>query len=518
MGVKPMHNYQSTTTRIARNTGMLYVRMLFSMLVSLYTSRVILLALGVEDFGIVNVVGGLVTMFSLVSSSLSSSVSRFMTFELGRGEQKRLAQVFSTSLLIHIALAVVVLALMETVGRWFLNTCMVVPPERIAAANWVFQASIVSFLAGLLSVPFNAAIVAHEKMDAFAYIGIMDIVLRLCLVLAVAYAPLVSDRMIAYSVGVAVVSVAVQGIYVCYCRRRFPECRSAFVIDCLCWRRMCAFAGWNFIGCASALLRDQGVNILLNLFCGPVVNAARGIAMSVNTAIARFADNFMTALRPQITKSYAAGQREYMMSLVERGARFSYYIMLLVAMPILMETEPVLSLWLKSFPAHTVTFVRLVLVLSLVDILSGTLITLQTATGRIRNYQLAVGGVFLLNFPLSFLCLEWRLRPESVFVVAIVLAVLCLWLRLWLLRRMVGLSVRNFIRRVCARVVLVSVSALSVPMLVRINLDEGWLRFAAVCVACLLFGVLSVLLIGCTRGERLFIAAKVKAVVIRTRR
>ena len=253
-------------------------------------------------------------------------------------------------------------------------------------------------------------------MSAFAYIGMLDVVLRLLIVLFIAYAPFQFDRLIVYSLLTVGVGMALQCIYLWYCRKNFEECRFRLRFNKKCWKEMGAFAGWNFIGCTAGLLSGQGVNILLNLFGGPVVNAARGIAVSVNAAVTGFAGNFMAAVNPQITKSYAADDRGYTFSLVERGSRFSFYIMLILALPILFETEFVLTIWLKHFPEHTVNFVRLVLVLSLCDIVSNTLIVLQNSTGRVRNYQLAVGGMLMMNFPLSYLCLKVGLSPETVFI------------------------------------------------------------------------------------------------------
>lgn len=507
------NNHRENTKRIAKNTLMLYVRMLFGMLVSLYTSRVVLSTLGVEDYGIYNVVGGFVAMFSLVSMSLSSSVGRFLTFELGKGDMERLKETFSTSLLIHLGLAGIVLVLAESVGIWFLNTQMTIPAERLYAANWVFQASVLAFMFGLFSVPYNASIAAHERMSAFAYIGILDVVLRLLIVLFIAYVPFRFDKMIVYSLLLVGVGISLQGVYWTYCRKNFEECRRVRLsFNKTCWKEMSAFAGWNFIGCTAGLLKDQGVNILLNLFMGPVVNAARGIAVSANAAVSGFAGNFMYALSPQITKSYATGDREYMFSLVERGSRFSFYIMLIMALPILFETEFVLGVWLGNYPEHTVSFLRLVLILSLCDILSNTLITLQNSTGRIRNYQLAVGGMLMMNFPLSYVCLKCGLAPESVYSVAVFVSICCLLLRLLFLRTMVGLSIYSFLKNVCLNVVSVTLVAIIVPVLVIVWADfQGWKHFFLVVPVCLFCSAISIYYLGCSRSERDFIRQKAYA-------
>ena len=508
-----MTEQAENTKRIAKNTLMLYVRMLFGMLVSLYTSRVVLQALGVEDYGIYNVVGGVVAMFSMISSSLSSSVSRFLTFELGRGDMQQLKKVFSTSLCIHFVLAGIVLLLAESIGVWFLNTRMTIPADRLYAANWVFQASLIAFMFGLFSVPYNASIVAHEKMTAFAYISILDIILRLCVVLFVAYMPFSFDRLIVYSLLLVAVGVFMQAIYWIYCQQHFAECRLRFNFDSSSWKAMSTFAGWNFIGCTASLLKDQGVNVLLNLFGGPAVNAARGIANSVNTLISSFSGNFMTALNPQITKSYAAGNYDYMFTLVEKGSRFSYYILLIFALPVLFETEFILTLWLGNYPEHTINFVRLILLVTLCDILSNTLINLQLATGKLRNYQLAVGGMLLMNFPLSYLCLKKGFPPESVLMIAMGVAVCCLFLRLLFLRKMVGLSIRRYLVNVCGNVLMVTSFAFVFPIIIVLQVSDGLPRFFFICIASVVNSIMSIYWIGCTSSERNFIRDKVFRII-----
>lgn len=506
---KPMESKSENTKRIAKNTLLLYVRMLFGMLVSLYTSRVVLQALGVEDYGIYNVVGGFVAMFSMISSSLSASTGRFLTYELGKGDMEKLQKVFSTSLIIHIGLAILIVILAESLGVWFLNTHMTIPADRLYAANWVFHASIISFIFSLLSVPFNATIISHEHMNIYAYAGIFDILLRLLIVLFVAYIPWIGDKLICYSSLLIGANIGLQLFYMWYCHTHFMECKLKLTFYKKCFSEMGAFAVWNFIGCTASLLRDQGVNILLNIFIGPIINAARGIAVSVNTAIGSFAGNFMAALNPQITKSYASKDYIYMNSLIERGARFSYYIMLVFILPVILETEFVLTLWLKEYPSYTVIFVRLVLIASIIDALSNTLITLQNATGRIRNYQLAVGGMLMMNFPVSYLCLKLGFSPVSVYVVSIGVALACLALRLAFLEHMVQkFSSLRFVRKVCFNVVLVTLLAMIIPWILHSTLSYGWLRFIVVVIVCLLASGLSIVFVGCTEEERKFLFKK----------
>ena len=357
-------------------------------------------------------------------------------------------------------------------------------------------------------MPYNASIVSHERMSAFAYIGILDTTLKLLIVLFIAHCRWHFDKLIVYSVLLTTVSIMLQLIYLAYCRKHFEECRLKISFDSEFWKEISAFSVWNFIGCTAAILKDQGVNVLLNVFVGPVLNAARGIAGSVNGAVSGFASNFMTALNPQITKSYASGDLKYAHFLVERGSRFSYYILMFLAIPILLETEFLLTIWLKQYPEHSLHFVRLVLMLSMVDILSNTLITLQNATGRIRNYQLVVGSILLLNFPLSYLCLKMGFPPECTYVVAIAVGIMCMFARLLFVRKMACLPMLGFLHKVVLNVLLVTSCAIILPYVVHKILPYGWERFIVVGIVSVITSGLSILFLGCNTSERTFILDK----------
>ena len=497
--------------RIAKNTLMLYFRMLLTMVVSLYTSRVVLGALGVEDYGIYNVVGGVVAMFSMLSGSLSSAISRFITFELGTGNQDKLTRVFSSSVTIQLGLSCIVLLLAETVGLWFLNNKMVIPESRIYAANWVYQLSLLTFIVNLISIPYNAAIIAHERMSAFAYISIFEAVSKLIVAYLIVISPI--DRLILYAVMLATIAVIIRLIYGTYCKRRFEECTYHFVYDHNLLKQMFGFAGWNFIGASSALLRDQGGNIVINLFCGPAVNAARGIAFQVNTSIHSFVSNFMTALNPQITKSYASGERQYMMTLLFQGARLSYYILLLLSLPVIINTHYILQLWLGQVPEHTVLFVQLVLIFGMCESISTPLITAMLATGKIRNYQIVVGGLQMMNFPVSYILLRMGAIPETVLIVAIVISQMCLASRLYMLRGMIGLKARDFVKKVYINVLVVTVLSSVVPFLVSIFLKDNIWNFILLCIVAIASTLLVEFYVGCTSNERQFIVSKVIKII-----
>lgn len=504
-----MSQSSENNKRIAKNTLLLYFRMLLMMVVSLYTSRVVLNTLGVTDYGIYNVVGGVVAMFSIISGSLSAAISRFLTFELGRGDKEKLKRVFSSAVTIQFLLAGIIIVLAEAAGVWFLNVKMNIPADRMVAANWVFQFSIFTFAVNLVSVPYNATIIAHEKMSAFAYISILEAVGKLAIAFLIMVSPI--DKLIFYAVLMCVVALAVRLTYGTYCKRHFEECTYHFIFDRELLKRMFGFAGWNFIGAASAVLRDQGGNVVINLFCGPAVNAARGIAYQVNGAIQGFVSNFMTALNPQITKSYASGDRDYMMTLIYQGARLSFYMLLLLSLPVIINTHYILVLWLKIVPEHTVLFIQLVLIFAMSESISNPLVTAMLATGNIRNYQIVVGGLQIMNLPISYVLLRLGMFPEIVMVVAIVISQCSLAARLYMLRGMIGLSARKYLRHVYFNVLTVTVLSAAVPFFVSKNINEGFFNFVLLCLLSVACTAVVIYYVGCNRNERQFIVSKAKA-------
>lgn len=501
-----MADTSTNNKRIAKNTLLLYFRMLLTMVVSLYTSRVVLNTLGVEDFGIYNVVGGVVAMFSVISGSLSSAISRFITYELGKGNRQRLKVIFSSAIIIQIALALLIGILAEIGGVWFLNAKMNIPSDRLEAANWVLQCSIITFMVNLISIPYNAAIIAHERMKAFAYVSILEVTLKLLVVFTLYIA--LFDKLKTYAMLLVTVAVIIRFVYGYYCKRHFEECTYRFVFNRKVLKEMTNFAGWNFIGSSSAVLRDQGVNIALNLFCGPPVNAARGIAFQVSTAINSFVVNFMTALNPQITKSYATGDHNYMMLLIFQGARFAFYLLLILSLPVILNTHYILALWLKLVPEHTVRFVQLILIFALSESISQPLITAQLATGNIRNYQIVVGGLQMLNLPISYILLRFGYPPEMTIVVAICISQCCLSARLYMLQRMIGLKVRIYLKSVYFNVLMVSIGATVVPLIAVQCLLESFVSFLLLCSITVISTLVSIFYIGCNQKERQMVKRK----------
>ena len=496
-------------TRIAKNTLMLYIRMFALMLVGLYTSRVVLASLGENDFGIYNVVGGVVAMFTVISGALNSAIQRFITFELGKGADAQETKVYSTAVIIQFALALIIVILAEPIGLWFIDNKMTIDPSRIPAARLVLQFSLLAFVVNLMSVPQMASITAHEHMSAYAWIGILDGFLRLGVALFIAHSS--SDRLVMYAALMAGAVLTVRLAYIIYCRVNLPDCRFRLIFDRSLIKEMFAFAGWNFIGVTSGVLRDHGGNILVNLFSGPAVNAARGVAVQLNGAVQGFVTNFMAAVNPQITKSYASGEKEYMFTLVRRSSRLSFCLLYLIALPVIFNADYLLGLWLKEVPAHASFFVQLFLIFALSESMSNPMITAMLATGDIRRYQLVVGGLQLLNLPISYVFLKLGAMPEVTVMVAIAISQVCLWARLIMLNKATGFPILPFVSEVYVTLLLKVVCVtLVIPMLVNMVKPDGFAGLVVSAGTCVIVTLLVIWLLGLEPGERQWVKDKLK--------
>lgn len=504
-----MLTHSTNKKRIAQNTFMLYIRMLFLMIVNLYTSRVILQALGVEDYGVYNAIAGFIAMFSMVSSAIAGAISRFITFVLGQGDKDKLKKVFSTAIIIQLTLAAIVVVLVEVVGVWFLNTHMTIPDGREVAANWVLQFALVTFALNLWSTPYNAALIAHEKMAAFAYIGIFEGVANLIIAFMVMYSPF--DRLVVYGAFICLIALITRMIYNGYCKKHFDECIFKWAFDYTLFKEMFSFAGWNFIGSISGLLRDQGINILFNVFCGPIINAARGLAIQVQTAVFKFSSNFYVAVQPQITKSYASDNVDESHDLVLRSSRFAFLLLTAMIVPLITETDFILRLWLKEVPAHTTAFVQIILLYTLIDSLSTPLIYLMLATGNIKRYQIVVGLFNFLNFPLAWIILYCGGSPELSQLSILFFSLGALILRISMLRPMTHFPVREFMLNTVSRCLFIVTICFIVSFTISRCLDNGFSRFILnFSVTELTLGIL-LLTIGLNPGEKKFIREKVNS-------
>lgn len=508
-----MSQTSENNKRIAKNTLLLYVRMLFMMVVSLYTSRIVLNTLGVEDYGIYNVVGGIVTMFVFISNSMSSATQRYITFALGKGDKERLSTVFSTTLQIHTLIASVVVLLGETVGLWFLYDKMQIPAERMDAAFWVLQCSIVSTFVMIVSVPYNADIVAHEKMSAFTYISILEVLLKLAIVyLLVVFS---FDKLILYAILVLAIQILIRFCYSIYCNRHFEETKYRRVWDKSLFKEMTGFAGWSMFGNMAGVLFGQGLNMLLNVFFGPVVNAARAVAMQVQGAIQQFVGNFQTALNPQITKTYSNGKMNEMHNLMFRSARFSFYLLFFLSLPVLFETEYILKVWLTKVPDNAVVFLRIMICTSLIYSIANPLIIANQATGKVKKYQAVCGSILLMILPVSYICLKMGCPAYSVFIVHFLMETITQIARMILLRPLIGLRMRDYVIQIYKPVVTVVVVSVLFPTLVYHAMAGGLPRVIVVFLVCLVSVAVSAYLLGLSANERKFVKSKFIAVISR---
>lgn len=486
--------------RIAKNTMILYVQMLLGMLVGLYTSRVILNVLGVEDFGIYNVVGGVVVMFSVLNNSMSSSTSRYLTFELGKGNLKQLKKVFGSSLFIHLGMGLIVVLIAEIVGLWFLQNKMQIPITRMGAAVWVFHTTVFSLFLTIICVPYRATLIAHERFLILALISISELLFRLgavFLLLVLNY-----DKLIVYAFLTCIIQVLLSLGYIFYCRKFFKETKGELRISKRLSKEMFSFAGWSLFGDSAVMLMTQGVNVLLNLFFGATVNAARGVAVQVQGMVGRFISSFQTAVNPQLTKSYAEGDLDYMHRLIFTSSKYSFCLFFLLGLPVFLDTNFILVLWLKIVPEHTINFIRLLLVISLVDCLANPLIVAAKATGRIRRYQTILGTILLFIVPISYLFLSLGFSAEYVFVVHLFIVVIGQVVRVLLIRPMISLSIKEYFIKVIFRSSIVFLLAPIIPVLFIYNMDESFLRFALISFTSLVSVSFVLLSVGMDKIER----------------
>lgn len=490
----------SDSRRIAKNTLMLYFRQILIMLVSLYTVRVVLNVLGAEDYGIYNVVAGVVTMFSFLSGAMATASQRYFSFDLGKGNNEHLKTTFSVTFQIYILLAAVVILLAETLGLWFVNHKLVIPAERMTAANWIFQAAIVSFLLTLITTPYMASIIAHENMNVYAYVSIVEVGLKLVIVFLLKLLPY--DKLIVYGLLLASVALINTSIYRLYCHKNYEECKIHFVKNDALFKEIVSYSGWNLFGASVGVVKSQIINILLNMFFGPIVNAARGIAAQVNTAVISFSQNFSTALRPQIIKTYAADKKDESMGLVFRGCKFTFFLMYIFALPLFLEMDIVLKLWLKNPPEFAVIFTQLALVDAVIDSISFPLMTLAQATGKIKLYQGIVGGILLCNLPVSYIALRNDAPSYSVMIVAICITFTAFVFRLFIVKRLSGMSIISFLLQSFIPCLVVATSSAIVPFIFSHYFRESLLKLCMTVLISITCTGFCVLFLGMSKSER----------------
>lgn len=441
--------------KIAKNTLVLYVQMFVTILVQLYVIPVLLRSLGVEDYGIYNVVAGIVTMFTFVSGSLTSAAQRFMAYSIGQGDNATLRDVFSSTFLIYLGIAIFLCIILEPIGVWFLNTQMEIPIERLNSANWVFQFTLFFFAVEIMIIPFRADIIAHERMNIMAYLTISECILKLGAAIAVTYVTF--DRLIVYSGLLTVVAVLIVLVYWLYCKKHFEECSTInFRWNRDTGRSLLSYSGWNMIGSLAMILRNQGLNIVQNLFFGPVVNAAHSIAQHVQGVVGRFVDNVYVASRPQITKLYAADQKEKMWELIFQSAKLAFFLMMLICIPAILELDTVLKVWLHDVPPYTAVIAKLMMLSLLIETLVNQIIAAYQAANRIKRYQIFASTILLLNIPISYILLKMNpYNPQIPYIVSVFLSVVYIISILCIAKKEVELDIKKFLIKVLGRNVLV---------------------------------------------------------------
>lgn len=487
--------------RIAKNTTYLYIRMLINMGINLYVSRVILDVLGVDDYGIYNVVGGFVSLLAIFTSTITSAAQRFITFELGTSDEKKLQQTFATIVCVILLLAAIILIVGEIFGLFFINRFLVIPDGRMAAAIVVFHCSVIAFVINLISIPYTAAVIAHENMNFFAIISILESVFKLIVVLSIAH--LRFDRLCSYAVLLVVVAVLVRMIYWAYCKHYFEETTGRLVLVKNIFKNVFSYSVWVSIGASSSILKEQGVNVLINMFCGVAMNAARGVSMQVYSLANTFSGNLSQAIAPQITKSYAAGDTKRAISLTVFMTKVQGILSVLIIVPLFVEAEYVLNLWLKEVPYYAVTFTRYALLLCLARTLEGSHGPLFLATGKVKKIQIIGGGLMLLNLPLSYLFLCFGYEPACTMIIGIIMEMVVMFVVYYMLKQMLGFPIKEYYIKVVIPIVLLLIIAIIFPIYIKNLISESFGRLVLVTsTSTLLITILSLIMLF-TKSERI---------------
>ncbi|MBD5232774.1 MAG: multidrug transporter [Bacteroidales bacterium] len=486
--------------RIAKNTIFLYLRMGVSMIISLFTARIVLSTLGDVDYGIFNVVTGCVAMFTFLNGALSGSASRFLTYELGVGNATRLRNTFSATLVVHILLAAVIVILCETIGLWFLENKLVIPPDRMHGARWAYQIGILMIVVSLIQVPYGALIIAHEKMDIYAYMSFFDIGARMALIYLLQLIP--GDKLIIWSWMLLIVNALYTGIYIAYSNRMFKESHFKFHRETPLYKRLLSYAWWDLIGSISGMLQGQGINMVLNMFFGPVVNAARGISYQVQGTLNQFASNFTLASKPQIIKLFAAGHIKEMMRLVEQSGCIAFYLSWFFTLPLSLELKYVLGLWLGSYPDYTISFTLITLIMGLVVSIKSSRVSAVHATGQIKLTNITVGLILCSAFPLAYVALKLGYGPDYALIVSVLVTFLAEIIAVIILRKYIQFSIIHYFINVYLRCCAVAIISAILPIIIHNNMPESFLRLVSITVVSTICIAISVFVFGIDNQTR----------------
>lgn len=492
--------------RVAKNTLFLYMRMLLQLLVSLLTARVMLEALGVVDYGLNNVIAGIVTFFTFLNNSLTSASSRYLTFELGRGNMTSLRNVFRNSFSIHLLLAVIVVILGESIGIYMINYILHIPDDRLIACHIAYQFVIISAFISLIQTPFSAIVISYEKMGLYAYLGIFDVVSKLVICYIVKW--ICFDKLICLSVLQGVSTFAVFVIYYGYCKRKFSAvCCIKLKLEKQLTKSMLKFTTWSLIGSVANILKNQGVNVLINIFFGAAVNAANAIAYRINAAIMGFTANFTTALNPQITKNYSVKKYGEMEQLIIMGGKYSFFLLMLLGFPIMFEIDFILKLWLgeNNVPDYTSIMTVLVIILSMIETFTYTIGCAVQATGNIKNYQMVISGMTLMNFPITYLFYKLGFPPYTALSVSIGISSITLLTRMYFLKTLLHMKPIVYITKVFLHTFPIAILSAIVPILICWNIKDGVMRFFIIIIVSTVMNILCIWFMGMNAKERVFV-------------
>lgn len=506
----------SDSKRIAKNTLMLYIRMFIMMAASLYTSRVVLDVLGVDDYGIYNIIGGVIVLFSFLNTALLQATQRFLNYELGKGNDKSLNLYFCMSMNSYIILSIIFFILAETIGLWFVNTQLNIPDERMAAANWVYQLSVLTFIINLIRVPYNATIVAYEKMVFFAYLSLLEAVLKLILVYLLFIISF--DKLIFYAFLCLFIALIITFIFKIYCNHNFNITKYKYIWDGKVFRQLFSFSSWSLFGSLSNVLASQGLNIIVNIFYGVAINAALGIANQVSASITQFVSNFQVAFNPQIVKLYAVKEFKALNNLVFRSSKLSYYLLFIIAFPIILKMDAILEIWLVDVPEYTAVFAKLMLVFMLIDALNGPLWMYSQATGKIRNYQIMVGVLVFLNIPLIYFALKLSFPVWTIWGIRILVNIIVSIARYIFMKKVYLFPIKDYLKSVIVTIVVVTVVILPVPIYVSNHLHINvWIDIIFTTLISVVVSIIAIYCFGLTKDEKntiiLFIRSKISKMI-----
>ncbi len=495
-----MSTVASNNKRIAKNTIFMYARLMLVMCVNLFTVRVVLQALGEVDYGLNNVVGGIVSMFSFVSTTLSGASMRFFSFEIGKKDEEGLKNYFAVTFWCYAVLSIIVVALAETIGLWFVTNKLIIPIERMTAALWVYQFSIIGCVLSFMTIPFNSLILAHEKMGFYAYLGIAEVALKL----GVAYLLYVSngDRLILYAILMFLSSSVISSIYIGYDVIHYCESRVKWFWNKTIFKSVFSYSGWSLFGAVSLVFRSQGINILINMFFGPVYNTARAIAYQVNNAINTFVTGFSQAVKPQQTKYYAAENYDMCMALTYRATRMCYYLIFVLSVPLILEAGFVLNLWLGNASDVTILFTRLVILVSVVEAITSPLKGLISSTGVIKYNQIINSVILIAIFPISWILFKLGYPAYTTMMVSLVASILCHVVRVVISCRLTTMTIYNYVIEALIPMLKVTVLGITPSLACYLFIPKGYIQFLCVLTISILSGFVAIWLFGITHSER----------------